>query len=78
MSRIILIVLGIAAAGGVGFALGRFTNRDYRVMALREHSRMLAKARRASLRKQDGLANIYSEGAERVLESIDRADEQRA
>ena len=74
MSRIILIVLGIVATGGVGFYLGRFTNRDYRVMALREHSRMLAKARRASLRKQDGLANIYAEGAERVLELVERPD----
>lgn len=78
MSRIILIVLGIAATGGVGFSLGRFANRDYRVMALREHSRLLAKARRASLRKQDGLANIYSEGAERVLELVERPDDPPA
>jgi hypothetical protein len=74
MTRIILIVLGIAATGGLGFYLGRFTGRDYRVMALREHSHLLAKARRASLRKQDGLANIYAEGAERVLELVERPD----
>ena len=77
MSRIVLIVLGILATGSIGFYLGRFTSRDYRVMVLREHSRLLAKARRGSLRKQDGLANIYSEGAERVLDSVERPDEPR-
>jgi len=78
MSRIILIALGLAATGGIGFYLGRFTSRDYRVIALREHSRLLAKARRAALRRQEGLANIYSEGAGRVLELIEPPDDRSA
>ena len=45
-----------------------------RMATLQHHTDLLERARRAALDGEPGLANIYSEAAERVLRLADRAD----
>lgn len=43
-----------------------------RMATLQHHTDLLERARRASLDGEPGLANIYSEAADRVLEMLER------
>lgn len=43
---------------------------DYRIFVMKEHAKLLRKARWAMLTRREGLANIYSEAADRVLDMV--------
>ena len=63
----IYVLVLLIALVPTSFIVGRRSAVDNRTRALREHAKFLRRARWASLRRQDGLANIYVEAAERVL-----------
>lgn len=80
MARVLLVVLIGVPFGALGFGLGLWWSgrgaappspREFefreRLAVLDHHTALLERARRAALADQHGLANIYSEAAERVL-----------
>jgi hypothetical protein len=69
-----LIVLAMTFGGGYLTASLR-RKQDPRIVALREHARLLEKAGRASRRGQHGLAEIYEHGAQEALDLVDEPKE---
>jgi hypothetical protein len=69
------LILPVVFAVGIfygGFALGYYRRpTDPRIVALREHARLLERAGKASRRGQHGLAEIYERGAQEALELAD-------
>lgn len=64
-----LWVVPIAITYAVGYAVGASKpDDDIRVVAIKQHAKLLRKARWAYMTRRPGLANIYEEGATRVLE----------
>lgn len=67
-----LLLVAVLVAGAVGFALGRAErDHDTRAEIVREHTRMLQAASKAHRRGHHGEANIYTEGAARLLELLE-------
>lgn len=72
MGRVLPLLVVLSIPGLIGYAIGRLrAPKDYRIVAIREHARLLRKARRMSLLHQEGAANIMAEGAARVFATID-------
>ena len=63
-----------SGSGGTTTATDRELDFRERIATLQHHTDLLERARRAALDGEPGLANIYSEAAERVLRLVDRAD----
>lgn len=68
VALVVAVLALVVLAGGFGYALGRRTlPLSDRVVAYREHARLIEQAAKASARGQHGLAEILAKAAEQVL-----------
>lgn len=67
MIAVMFVIVAVACVL-IGYFLGRGSNEDPQVRAIKAHAKLLKKARNASITGKDGLANIYAEAADKVLE----------
>lgn len=67
MIRLLALLIPVACFG-LGYYYCKLRMKDPLIIKLREHSKYLRKARWASMTRRDGLVNIYTEAADRVLE----------
>ncbi|MCB0966590.1 MAG: hypothetical protein KDB37_07110 [Ilumatobacter sp.] len=85
MARLLLAFAVAIPFLALGFALGAWwaprgvptaSDRELeyreRIATLQHHTELLEQSRKASLAGDAGLANIYAEAAERVLELVER------
>lgn len=68
MFRIILPGVIVFGTHYLAYWIGTKRSQDWRIKRLKEHAKYVRRARWAVMTRRDGLANIYTEAAARVLE----------
>jgi membrane protein DedA with SNARE-associated domain len=72
-----VLILGLLIGASLGFVLGRLTSRPEHLTILKEHTRLLRKASRAYRKNEPGVANIYTEAAERLAPALKELESER-